>query len=428
MVIEKLFFNLIAIALFTIIFLKFIRKNDTSYIIILIIEFLGIAINFIELFLSARLNYFLKFLTYILAIIVPALVLWLEKFKKMNFPEFFHLTIGKILIRIGQQEKAKTIMADFLRKNQNSQVAHKFMAKCYEMEENYEAAISEYMKATELNRNDLEASYSLAFALKKNKQNEQAIIVLKDILKLKPENENATNLLGDIYFEEERYKEAASIYMALLRYHPGDYDIYYNLGMIYTMINDFGRAKEFYEKAAEINSMSYNAKLSLGQIALIYGDLDEAEKYFMQGIKSEETEAGSYYYLSKIAMLKGDEDKAKNYMKVAVDLNPKSYNQLQKDPIFMPIRQKIPKPEKIKNQELEKIQNSVEEETEKQMTNNELKNKEQTKSIKEKKVYYHLMKTNMLIENLSNEDIKMIINKKEKQKKNEMYQKEKGQE
>ena len=40
MVIEKLFFNLIAIALFTIIFLKFIRKNDTSYIIILIILFI----------------------------------------------------------------------------------------------------------------------------------------------------------------------------------------------------------------------------------------------------------------------------------------------------------------------------------------------------------------------------------------------------
>ena len=50
MIIEKIFFNTIAIALFTIIFLKLMRKNDTSYILILILVFIGIAINFSELF------------------------------------------------------------------------------------------------------------------------------------------------------------------------------------------------------------------------------------------------------------------------------------------------------------------------------------------------------------------------------------------
>ena len=428
MVIEKIFFNIISIAIFTIIFLKLIRKNDTSYIAILVVEFVGIAINFIELFLSTSLNWFFKVLTYILAVIIPIWVLWLEHFKKMNFPEFFHLLIGEILIKIGKQEQAKHMMANFLNKNQNSLVAHKFMAKCYEKEENYEAAISEYMRVTDLNRNDLNAAYCLASVLKQNKQNEQAIIILQDILKTRPENENAANLLGDIYFEEERYKEAASIYMSLLRYHPASYDIYYSLGMIYTMINDFGRAKEFYEKAAEINSMSYNAKLSLGQIALIYGDLDEAEKYFMQGIKSEETESGSYYYLSKIAMLKGDQDKAKNYMKVAVDLNPRNYKQLQKDPIFMPIRQEIPKPEEVKKQEVEKVQEESNEEMQDLIANNEHKEGEQAKFIKERKVYYHLMKTNLLIENLSKEDLIKIRKQKEKQKINEIQQKEKGQE
>ena len=428
MVIEKILFNLIAIALFTIIFLKLIRKNDTSYIIILTIEFIGIAINFIELFLPITLNWFFKALIYILAIIIPLWVLWLEYFKKMNFPEFFHLLIGEILIKSGKQEKAKLMMTNFLRKNQNSQVAHKFMAECYEREENYEAAISEYMRVVDLNGNDLNAAYCLASAMNKNKQNEQAIIVLQDILKKKPENENVANLLGDIYFEEERYKEAASVYMALLRYHPASYDIYYNLGMIYTMINDFGRAKEFYEKAADINSMNYHAKLSLGQIALIYGDLDEAEKYFMQGIKSEETESGSYYYLSKIAMLKGDQDKATNYMKVAVDLNPNNYKQLHKDPIFMPIRKEIPKPEQVKNQEIEEVKKETDAEMQEVIEENENKQKNKEKSSKERKVYYHLMKTNLLIENLSNEELMMIRNKKEKQKMNEIQQREKGQE
>ncbi len=428
MIIEKILFNIIAIALFTIIFMKLIRKNDTSYIIILILEFIGITINFIELFLANPLNWFFRVFIYILAVIIPMLVLWVEYFKKMNFPELFHIVICQILIKSGKYNEAKTMMSNFLHKNPNSKVAHKFMAQCYAKEQNYEAAIGEYIRVTDLDRNDLDATYCLADMLNKNKQNNDAIQMLQEILKRKPESEKATNLLADIYFEEERYKEAASIYMTLLRYHPGSYDIYYNLGMIYTMINDFGRAKEFYEKAADINSMNYHAKLSLGQIALIYGDLDEAEKYFMQGIKSKETESGSYYYLSKIAMLKGDQDKAANYMKVAVDLEPKNYKQLQKDPIFTPIRKEVPKPEQVEKKEIEEVQKETDGEMHELLEEQQNTNKRNKDSSKEKKVYSHLMKTNLLIENLSNEDILMIRNKMEKQKMQEKQQKEKGQE
>ena len=184
MIIEKILFNIIAIVLFTIIFMKLIRRNDTSYIVILIIEFVGIAINFIELFFTIKLNWILKTIMYILAVIIPALVLWLEYHKKMNFPEIFNLTICEMLIKSEKHEQAKMRMANFLSKNPNSKIAHEFMAQCYEKEQNYDAAISEYMKVTELNPNDLNASYCLANVLNKNKQNETAINVLKEIISI----------------------------------------------------------------------------------------------------------------------------------------------------------------------------------------------------------------------------------------------------
>ncbi len=161
------------------------------------------------------------------------------------------------------------------------------------------------------------------------------------------------------------------------------------------MMNDFGHAKDFYEKAAEINTMAYNAKLNLGQIALMYGDLEEAEKYFRESSKQEDLESGSYYYLSQIALLKGDEEKAKNYMNVAVQLDARAYKQMQKDPIFMPIRNSITPP-----------QESIEEK--------DLKKKQLTK--KERTVNKHLTKMCILIENLSNEDLQVIRKRKEKQK------------
>ena len=380
---EKIIFNVLALALFTITFLKLIRKNDTSYIYVLALEFVGLAINFIELFFSIKLSIILKIIIYIFSIIIPGIMLWIEKVKKIDFPELFNVTIAQILSAFGKQEQAKKMIMDFLNKNPNSYIAHKWLAEFYEKEGNYDAAISEYMRVTDIKRNDFVSTYKLCEVLNKNKQNQEAINLLEEILKQKPEYEKASNLLGEIFFEEEMYKEAISVYMSALRYNPGSYDLYYSLGMAYTMINDFQRAKEFYSKAAEINTLAYNAKLNLGQIALIYGDLDEAEQWFIQAGKQEDLEAGSYYYLSQIALLKGDEDKAKNYMNVEVQLDPKVYKQAQRDPVFTPIKEKINPPEENKENE-----------------------KNKTLSKKEKSVNRHLMKTCILVKNLSKEDIR----------------------
>lgn len=380
---EKIIFNVLALALFTITFLKLIRKNDTSYIYVLALEFVGLAINFIELFFSIKLSIILKIIIYIFSIIIPGIMLWIEKVKKIDFPELFNVTIAQILSAFGKQEQAKKMIMDFLNKNPNSYIAHKWLAEFYEKEGNYDAAISEYMRVTDIKRNDFVSTYKLCEVLNKNKQNQEAINLLEEILKQKPEYEKASNLLGEIFFEEEMYKEAISVYMSALRYNPGSYDLYYSLGMAYTMINDFQRAKEFYSKAAEINTLAYNAKLNLGQIALIYGDLDEAEQWFIQAGKQEDLEAGSYYYLSQIALLKGDEDKAKNYMNVAVQLDPKVYKQAQRNPVFTPIKEKINPPEENKENE-----------------------KNKTLSKKEKSVNRHLMKTCILVKNLSKEDIR----------------------
>ena len=77
--IEQLFFIILAIILFGIIFLKLIKKNDTSYVIILAIAAVGIAIDFLELVSNSKVNIFLKIISYILAIIIPGIVIWLEK-------------------------------------------------------------------------------------------------------------------------------------------------------------------------------------------------------------------------------------------------------------------------------------------------------------------------------------------------------------
>ena len=400
--IEKIIFNILAFAIFIIVFAKFVKKNDTSYVYILGLEFIGIVINFIELFFNIHLNLFFRILIYILSVIIPGIVLLIENKKKIDFPEILNIILAKIALNSGNTDQAKEYLFKLINKYPESYIGHKTLAEVYEKEEKYSVAVDEYIRASEINNKDIKLNYNIAKLLNKDERPEEAIETLQDILKKKPEYYDATNLLGEILYTQERYKEAINVYMNALRYNPGNYDLYYNLGMVYTMVNDFQRAKEFYQKAAEINSLLYNAKLSIGQIALIAGDLDEAEKYFKESIKGEDVEAGSYYYLSQVAMLKGDKEKATNYMNIAVELDPKIYNKAQKENVFTPIKSEIRKPEKEKNEQ-----------------------KRRTKLLlKERRALNHLSKTCSLINSLNNDDLKMMKNLKEKEIEKEERQKE----
>ena len=48
MVIEQLIFTFISFAIFVSMFFRMIRRNDTTYVIILVLEAIGIALNFLD--------------------------------------------------------------------------------------------------------------------------------------------------------------------------------------------------------------------------------------------------------------------------------------------------------------------------------------------------------------------------------------------
>ena len=226
--VEKIIFNILAFAIFIIVFSRFIKKNDASYVYILGIEFIGIVINFIELFFDIRLNLFFRVLIYILSVIVPGILLIIENKTKVDFPEMLNILLAKIALNSGNTEQAKKYLFKLIDKYPNSYIGHKTLAEVYEKEGKYSVAIDEYIRATDLNNKDIKLNYKIAFLLNKDERSEDAIIVLQDLLKKNPEYYDATNLLGEILYTGERYKEAINVYMNALRYHPGNYDLYYN--------------------------------------------------------------------------------------------------------------------------------------------------------------------------------------------------------
>ena len=141
--IEKIIFNILAFAIFIIVFGRFIKKNDTTYVYILGLEFVGIVINFIELFFNINLNIIFKIIMYILSIILPAIILILEYSKKVDFPEILYITLAKIAMSSGNAEKAKEYLFKVIKKYPESYIGHKTLAEIYEKEENYSVAVDE---------------------------------------------------------------------------------------------------------------------------------------------------------------------------------------------------------------------------------------------------------------------------------------------
>lgn len=400
MFIEELMFNIIAIVLFSLVFFIMIKRNDADYISLLVLQFLGIFISFVEIFSGNSMD-FIVVLRYITSIILPLIAIILEN-KGFVFTECKNLVLAYTLWKFGNDKKAKEYILKITERNENNYYAHKLLAKIYDKEGGRRRAIDEYVKLVEIKKDDKESYFKISTLLNELEKKDEAAQMLTTLFNNDPTSYEVADLLGNILLQTGKYKEAESVFSTALKHHPGNYEIYYNLGIVYTMLNDFESAKGYYEQASQINTLVYNAKYNLAEIALIYKELDEAEKYFMETLADEELSADSYFELSRIYLIKGDKEKAINYANAAIDCNPKKIvKRIDKDQLFITIKAKLSIPFNL---------NSLDENEEE---------KESKLSEKEKKAKEHLEDTCDITRHLSYGDIIASV-KKEKEEMEEI--------
>ena len=356
--VEMLLFNLLAFSLFIIIFFKIIRKNDANYVILLVLQAIGISISFIEIRLgTSESDLFWKTTRYILSIIIPLLIIIIE-LKGLNFSEILSVVAANFFILIGDTKTAKKILVKLVTKYPESYLGHKLLAECYEKEGGMRRAIDEYVTAVDINKKDYKSYFKIAELLRDLGKKDEAIQMLETLVKTKPDCYEGSCLLGELLCEQERFKEAANVYNEALLYKPGDFDLYYNLGIVYTRMSDFQMAKEMYERAAAINHKLYGANYNLGVIIFIQGDYDTAEKYFEKSLYGE-LEAMSYYQLAKIYIYKNEKDKAINFLNKAIELDSRLLKLAEKEKAFEKIKQHITV--SVKMDEKDEIEEDVEE-------------------------------------------------------------------
>ena len=355
----KILITLTSFILFIYMFwFKLFKKNDTNYICILVVQAIGILINFVQIISNVLNNSFWNSIVWIFSIIIPTLVFALE-YKNINISEKMQLCICKIYLFWGKNKKAKDILINLTEKYPESYGAHKSLAEVYEKEGGMRKAIEEYVKTLEIRRNDYKSYYAISKLLKDLGRNKQAILMLNNLLNVKPDHYEASLMLSELLIEKEEFKKAISVINKALKYNENEEKIIYNLGIAYARTNEFNLAKGCFEKVVSINNLNYNAYYRLGQIALLYRDFDMAENYFLNSAY-EEKEARSYYELTKIYMMKNKKDQAGLYIVKAINSDPKYYDIAKEEPMFFSIKQFIKKP-KDSSEEIKDCQESKKE-------------------------------------------------------------------
>lgn len=340
----KIIFSLIAFLLFTYVFIfKLIKKNDTTYLVVIVSQAIGILLNFIQILFNILDGPFFICITYILCIIIPSLVLILEA-KGINFSELLSIGLSKLFIMIGNRKKAKDILTNLVIKYDKSYNGHKMLAEIYQEEGGMRKAIDEYVKVLDIRANDYKSYFKISKLLNDLGKKDEAIEMLKILSKKKPELYEASAMLGDLLIEKGNFKEAINTYIQAIKYNPEEANFYYNLGIAYSKTNEFSLAKDCFLKTVELDSNSYKAYYRLGQIALLYRDINEAEQHFLQSMYGE-TEIKSFYQLAKIYMMKNDKSRAVMFLNKATEISTEFYHKASEEPIFFPIKNQILKPE-----------------------------------------------------------------------------------
>ena len=397
MIVGQIIFSIIAFSLFVIMFFKMISKNDTVYIIALVMQAMGIAINFIVIIFSLNFNIYVQTIVCLLSIILPLGIIVLES-KGRNIAEELKLMIAKIALKCNNTKLAKKILLELVTKYPKSYAAHRYLAEVYEKEGGMRKAIDEYVIAVDLNKQDYDSYYKISFLLKELNKKDDAKVMLQNLLSKKPDYLSATILLGDIHCELGEYKDALNVYASGLRYSPNDYDLLFSMGIAYTMLNDFQNAKICYEKAATVNNLLFKAYYNIAQINLISNDLDEAEKYFTKTLEDEELEADAYYHLGKIYMLRGDYENAVKFVNLAIQLDNNYIKKATKEPLFIPVVSKLDIPI-IDDEDIEQKKTSL--------------------TPKEKEAKLHLEKTYKVVDMLNMAKTRVARRKKEEKQKDD---------
>ncbi len=164
----------------------------------------------------------------------------------------------------GEYERAISDYTKAIEINPKDTDAYNNRGLIYYEKSDYEKAISDYTKAIEIDPMYADTYYNRALAYYNKGEYDTAISDYTKVIELSPKDTDAYNNRGIIYYERGDYDKAISDYTKTIEIDPGYVDAYFNRGIIYYDRQDYDRAISDYTKVIELDPRDEDAYYNLG--------------------------------------------------------------------------------------------------------------------------------------------------------------------
>jgi tetratricopeptide (TPR) repeat protein len=178
----------------------------------------------------------------------------------------------------------------------------------------YEGAVKEFKRAIGLGANSEyapDAADYLANAYLQLGDTENALEAYKTGIRLNPFRDDLHGKLGNLYYVEERYKEAEDAYKEAVRINPTANN-YYALGQVYLSTERYAEAETQFNEVLRLEPQSPNGNFGLGQALSLQGRYEDAIDQFEQAIEIKQDLYDAYAEIGYAYADMGEMDKAQD--------------------------------------------------------------------------------------------------------------------
>ena len=155
---------------------------------------------------------------------------------------------------------------------------------------------------------------------------DEAVAIIRGIIATDPDITDAYFSIGNIYFQQQKYREAIDYFQQVLGRKPDDTFAAINVTLAYEGMGKYGEAEKFlldYMAKGVVDPQFY---FMLGNMNFLQKKYDKAVPYFEKCIALNAESAGSHNMLAAIAIVTDDLDGADRHLEEALRINPKLSN------------------------------------------------------------------------------------------------------
>jgi tetratricopeptide (TPR) repeat protein len=196
-----------------------------------------------------------------------------------------HMTLGRVLGRLGRLQEAMAEDEQALRMNNDSAEAHyNFGAAMLDLGK-APTAVEHFEQALRIKSDYAEAHHGFGLALMELGKAPTAVEHYEQALRIKPDYADAHNDLGTALAQTGKFEEAIAQYEQALRIDPDYAEAHSNLGNVFLLKGKVSDAIEHYEEALQLKPDYADAHFNLGNALAQVGRAPEAIAQYEQALK-----------------------------------------------------------------------------------------------------------------------------------------------